>query len=157
MARQDSTRPRGSRRQPKELPPDLYARLKDFCDRGNEKCEEERYREALEDYQNALLLLPEPIEEWEAATWVLVALGDCHFLLGDFPAAHGDLSHAMVCPGALGTPFIHMRLGQVQLELGNEPRARDELARAYMGGGPEIFETEDPKYLAYLRRFMVGI
>jgi len=157
MTSKSSARRSGSRRRPKELPPDLYARIKELCDRGNEKCEEERYREAIEDYEGALLLIPEPIEEWEAATWVLVALGDCCFLLGDFPAAHGYLSHAMVCPGALGTPFIHLRLGEVQFELGNEARAKDELARAYMGGGPEIFESEDPKYLTYLRRFMRGI
>jgi tetratricopeptide (TPR) repeat protein len=157
MTRKSGARQGGSRRQPEELPPDLYERLKEHCDLGNAKCELEQYREAIEDYQNALLLIPEPIEEWEASTWVLVALGDCYFLLGDFPAAHGYLSHAMVCPGALGTPFIHLRLGEVQLELGNEARAKDELARAYMGGGPEIFESEEPKYLAYLRRFMDGI
>jgi hypothetical protein len=41
--------------------------------------------------------------------------------------------------------------------LGDEYRASNELARAYMGGGPEIFENEDPKYLTFLRRFMQGI
>ena len=29
--------------------------------------------------------------------------------------------------------------------------AADELARAYMGAGTEIFENDDPKYLEFLK------
>ncbi len=140
-----------------DLEPALHERISSICERGNQLCEAERYREALPDYYQALTLLPEPLEQWEAATWILTALGDCHFLLGEYEAGHGHLSRAMACPDAIGNPFIHLRLGQTQLELGNESRARDELARAYMGGGREIFETEDPKYYAYIRRFMRGL
>lgn len=57
----------------------------------------------------------------------------------------------MTCPDALGNPFLHLRLGQAQLNLGNEDRAADELMRAYMGGGPEVFEIEDGRYLAFLK------
>jgi len=112
---------------------------------------------ALDEYQKALRLLPEPIEQWEASTWVLMAIGDCEFQLGDYQRAHYYLSRAMYCPGALGDPFIHLRLGQTQLELGNEERAKDELARAYMGGGKEIFADEDPKYYQFIKRFMRGL
>lgn len=141
----------------KEIEPRLYERITALCERGNQECEHERYREAIADYEQALALIPRPVEEWEAATWVLTALGDCHYLLGDFKRAHQHLTHAMYCPDAIGNPFIHLRLGEVQHELGNQERAKDELARAYMGGGREIFANEDPKYLAFLRRFMEGI
>ena len=43
-----------------------------------------------------------------------------------------------------------MRLGQCEFELGNMQRAVDELLRAYMGAGIEIFQTEHPKYFAFL-------
>ena len=56
----------------------------------------------------------------------------------------------MHCPDAIGNPFIHLRLGQCQFELGNPDRSADELMRAYMGGGPEIFGNDDPKYLEFL-------
>ena len=56
----------------------------------------------------------------------------------------------MRCPDAIGNPFIHLRLGQTQFELGNKDRAADELMRAYMGAGAEIFVGEAPKYLQYL-------
>ena len=57
----------------------------------------------------------------------------------------------MHCPGAIGNPFIHMRLGQSQFELGNMDRAADELARAYLQEGLAIFEDEDPKYVAFIK------
>ena len=80
-----------------------------------------------------------------------MAVGDANFLGGDYTAGRDNLSNAMRCPGAIGNPFIHLRLGQCQLELGNADRAADELMRAYMGGGEEIFDGQDPKYLAFLR------
>lgn len=63
----------------------------------------------------------------------------------------------MHCPGAIGNPFIHLRLGQAQLELGNTDRAADELMRAYMGGGLEIFAMEDERYLDFLASRAPGI
>lgn len=140
-----------------ELEPALYERITELCELGNEAFEDDRYEEAIEEYDRALALIPEPLEDWEASTWVLTGLGDCHYLLENHGEALSHLVRAVRCPGGLGNPFIHLRLGQVQYELGNEDRARDELARAYMGGGPEIFEGEDPKYLTFLRRFMIGI
>jgi hypothetical protein len=36
--------------------------------------------------------------------------------------------------------------------LGNELVALDELARAYMGAGKEIFQGEDPKYFELVKQ-----
>jgi hypothetical protein len=52
---------------------------------------------------------------------------------------------------ATGNPFLHLRLGQCRFELGDLDRAADELARAYMGDGEDVFEDEAPKYLAFLK------
>jgi hypothetical protein len=48
------------------------------------------------------------------------------------------------------SPFLHLRLGQCQFELGNLERATDELARAYMVAGEEVFEGAD-KYFDFLK------
>jgi hypothetical protein len=85
-----------------------------------------------------------------AATWILAAIGDANFLSGDFEAGRDNLGTAMHCPEALGNPFLHLRLGQCHFELGALDRAADELIRAYMGGGPEIFEEDDRKYIEFL-------
>lgn len=52
------------------------------------------------------------------------------------------------CPGAIGNPSIHMRLGQVEFELGNLERVAEELARAYLQQGQNVSASEDPKYRA---------
>ncbi len=52
---------------------------------------------------------------------------------------------------SVGNPFILLRLGQTYFELGNMKKAADELVRAYMGVGTEIFEGEDPKYFDLVR------
>ena len=54
------------------------------------------------------------------------------------------------CPGGLGNPLVHLRLGQAFYEIGDRDRAADELMRAYMGAGAEIFETRECKYLDFL-------
>jgi hypothetical protein len=66
----------------------------------------------------------------------------------------GAFSAAMHGPNAIGNPFIHLRLGQSQFEVGNMERAGDELARAYMGDGTEIFSSEDPKYFEFLKTIL---
>ena len=102
-------------------------------------------------YWKAWDLLPEPKTEWDAATWILAAVGDANFLGKDYKAGRDNLSNAMHCPNAIGNPFIHLRLGQCQFELGNEERAADELTRALMGAGEEILQQEDPKYFKFLK------
>lgn len=100
-------------------------------------------------------MLPDPKEQWPAALWILAAIGDANFLSGDFKAGRDNLSTAMRCPGGIGNPFVHLRLGECQFEIGNHDRAADELTRALMGGGEEIFDGEDPKYLAFLKGRLV--
>lgn len=134
-----------------ELPSNIQERIQKLSADGDALAEVGRHPDALKKYWAAWDLLPEPQTDWEAATWLLAAIGDANFLIGDYNACRENLSYAMHCPGAIGNPFLHLRLGQCQLELGNEDRAADELARAYMAEGHEIFEDQDPKYLAFLR------
>lgn len=140
-----------------ELDPHLHTRINRFCEIGDTLAEEGKYSYAVASYQYAWNLLPDPKENWEAATWILVAIGDAHFLNSNYPAALTALEQAMRCPEAIGNPFIHLRLGQTQFELGNKDRAADELMRAYMGAGAEIFAEEAPKYLEFLGTVAEGI
>lgn len=103
---------------------------------------------ARQKYRAAFELLPEPREDWEAATWTIAAIGDTYFLEGKYDLSRDAFADAVRCAGGLGNAFIHLRLGQCCLELGDRERAADELARAYMAAGREVFENEDPKYFA---------
>ncbi len=133
-----------------ELVAELHAAIQSLCEKGDALAESGRYAAALEQYWAAWDLLPEPRTDWEAVTWILTAIGDANFLANDFTAGRDNLSMAMRCPAAIGNPFIHLRLGQCQFELRDLDRAADELTRAYMGAGPEIFEGAD-KYFAFLK------
>jgi tetratricopeptide (TPR) repeat protein len=134
-----------------ELPKQLHAKVTALSEQGDQLASRRQYREAVVLYIEAMGLLPEPKTQWEACTWLLAAIGDANFLGAHYEQAKSAMSDAMHCPGGLGNPFIHLRLGQAQLELGNRDRAADELARAYMGAGKDIFAQEKPKYFEFLK------
>jgi len=137
-----------------ELPDDVYVQVTALSQRGNALQDDGDVEGALRSFGAALALLPEPRRDWEAATWLLLAIGDVLFLAGAHGEALAPLQEAVRCAGGLGTPFLHLRLGQVQYELGNMARAQDELARAFMGGGEELFQGEDGKYWLYIRELL---
>lgn len=134
-----------------ELDEQLYSKIQIFSALGDKLAEKGNYSNALSEYWKAFDLIPDPKTNWEATTWVLVAIGDANFLGKDFQAGVDNLSNAMHCPGAIGNPFIHMRLGQCHFEIGNLERAADELTRAYGLKGEEIFSGEDARYLNFLK------
>lgn len=134
-----------------ELDPELYEEIKALCAKGDGLAEAGQFDAALDLYGEAWRLLPEPRDRWEAATWVLAAIADALFLGGYKESAKDALDHLMTYPDALGNPFLHLRYGQVLYDLGEPDAAADELMRAYMGAGEEIFETEDARYLDFLR------
>lgn len=134
-----------------ELDDHTYSRIQLLSAEGDDLSEVGKYDGALEKYNSAWELMPEPRKEWEASTWVLTAIADVAFKAGYFTSAREALDYAMLCPDAIGNPFIHLRRGQVLFEQGEREAAVQELLRAYMGGGDEIFSEDDPKYSLFLR------
>lgn len=134
-----------------DLPDTTHSEIQRLSAIGDSLADQRKYSEAIPVYWQAWDLLPEPKTEWEAAAWLLAAIGDANFLSRDYTAGKDNLTTAMQCPNAIGNPFLHLRLGQCQFELGALDRAADELTRAYMGGGTEIFEDQDPKYLRFVQ------
>ncbi len=134
-----------------ELSQAVHNKITALSRNGDVLAKQGKHREAVQTYRKALELVPKPISDWQASTWLLVAIGDAQFLARNYEESKGALVEAMKCPGAIGNPFIHMRLGQVQFELGNMSSAADELARAYIPEGKAIFANEDRKYLAFIK------
>jgi len=136
--------------EPRELPAVLHERIKALCSAGDDLAENGKYEDAVGRYNEALRLVPDPKTDWSASTWILAAIGDACFLGGFRASAVDALRYAMHCPNAIGNPFLHLRLGQVLFDQGDRDQAADELARAYMGAGEEIFAAEDPRYRSFL-------
>ncbi|MBZ4421217.1 tol-pal system YbgF family protein [Myxococcus sp. RHSTA-1-4] len=134
-----------------ELSDEQHEKISQLCAQGDDLAEAEKYEAALQKYRQALALIPAPVHQYAAATWVFTAIGDMYFHLGDFAEARKAMRDAVRSPDGLGNPFVHLRLGQSEFELGDKKRAADELARAYMGGGEEVFEGDDEKYLQFIK------
>ena len=135
----------------KELDHKTHSEIKTLYQLGDALAEKGNYPQALTEYWNAFDLIPEPKNEWEATTWILAAIGDANFLGKEYQAGIDNISNAMHCPGAIGNPFLHLRLGQCQFEMGDLDQAADELTRAYALEGEELFSEDDPKHLDFLK------
>lgn len=133
-----------------QLDEDLVERIHELCDLGIDLADGGRIDKALEAYDLAWDLLPEPKTDWEEAFWILGNKGDAYFLQRDYAAGREVLERAMTCRNAHGEGFLHLRLGQCLFELGELSLARKELIIALENEADTIFIDEDPKYLTLL-------
>ncbi|MEJ7804639.1 MAG: hypothetical protein WKG03_01795 [Telluria sp.] len=107
---------------------------------------------ALARYAAAFEQVPEPKTDWNVSSLIMSNIGSTFFLKGYFQAGADSLRLALQCVQGPGNSFIHLRLGQVELELDNRAAAIEHLTIAYQQEGEEIFEEENPKYLAFLKK-----
>jgi tetratricopeptide (TPR) repeat protein len=137
---------------PSQLPPECHEAISRRSAEGDALARDKRFNEAIRKYEEAWNMLPDPKTDWEAATWLLAAIGDANFLSGRFDKSLEVFTLAITTSASgLGNPFLHLRRGESLFELGRQQESGDELMRAYMGAGAEIFKAEDPKYLNYLK------
>ncbi|MGB8808868.1 MAG: tetratricopeptide repeat protein [Acinetobacter calcoaceticus] len=139
----------------KQLPNEIHEEITSLCKRGDELVKLGNVEEAKKNYVDSLKLLPSDHREWEAATWIYVAMGDMYFHLKNYEQAFKCFYNAVQCPQGVGNPYIHLRLGQLYFEEGSFDESADELTRAYMGGGLGILLEDDPKYLEFLETKIV--
>jgi tetratricopeptide (TPR) repeat protein len=129
----------------------IVAAVTSLCERGDDAMEAGQHADAVARYREALALVPSPVHSWAVSTWILGSVAEAYYLAGEPAAARDAVNEAFRCEGAVGNAFLHLRLGQVELQLGNRGRALDELIRAFTRAGEEVFTGEDPKYLALVK------
>jgi tetratricopeptide (TPR) repeat protein len=136
---------------PAQLDDRLVAAVTALCEQGDDAVEAERYPDAIAHYREALALVPSPVHRWAVTTWIHGAIAEAHYLAGELTLARDSIDDAFRCEGAIGNAFLHLRLGQIELQLGNRGRALDELIRAFTRAGEEVFAGEEPRYLALVK------
>jgi len=104
------------------LDDETYDAIQDLCAQGDELAEKSKFAEALTKYEAAWDLLPEPKTQWEAATWILGAIGDACFLSDDFAAGRDKLELAMKCPMRSAIRFCIWANVSSSSEISNAPR-----------------------------------
>ncbi|MGQ5525496.1 tetratricopeptide repeat protein [Chitinimonas sp. PSY-7] len=134
------------------LPAILHEPIQALLEEGDKSFDKGNFESALAKYEEARALLPSDLERWEASTWVLAAIGDACFLMGDMVRAQQALAIAVNCPEGAINPFVQLRLGQSEFELGRLDAATVALSLAFATGGEEVFEDEDAKYRSLVVR-----
>lgn len=140
-----------SRPDPSQLDDHIVARITELCERGDDDVENGLYEASIEKYEEALGLVPQPLYAWAVTTWILTAIAEARYLQKDWARVKETVMEAFRCEGAIGNPFLHLRLGQAEIALGSKGRGVEELIRAHERGGDDVFDGEDPKYLAMVR------
>lgn len=135
----------------KELSDAILDRIDAICEEADLLFEDEKSEEAIAKYNEALTLLPEPIEEYEPSAWLISSIGDVHFFDEKYDLALAQFEHAIGCVDSEENPYLLLRIGQCHFELGEMDDAEDAFHEAYAIEGEEIFEEEDPKYWEFLK------
>lgn len=138
-----------------EMPKKVYDEITRLSGIGNEFLNSGETMEAYKAFSNALELLPEPAEKWEAYTWLQASLGECLFIQKMYGEAYERFrcAYNMTAPNA--NPYVLLRVGECCTELGL-PYAKEFLLRAYMLAGENIFSVEDEKYYKSIESVIHG-
>ena len=95
-----------------ELDERIYREICDLSQEGDQYLDDDNFELAEKKYLEALDLIPKPKTEWEASTWLYVALGEVYFFSSKYLEAISFFSEALKCPEGLGNPLINLRMGQ---------------------------------------------
>ncbi|MDC0230512.1 hypothetical protein OAK19_00965 [Aureispira] len=131
---------------------EVFDRIEVLCEQGEAYIERGKYRSALQKFWKAFDLLPEPKIQYPSGTWLLTAIGDLNFIVGNFDGGIKNLTEAKKFTAGTNNGFINFRLGQCQYEKGNIKEALKEFNIAYKLEGITIFEDEDPTYLTFFNK-----
>jgi len=126
-------------------------RIEAQCRQGLAHAAAGRHGEAAASYLAAWALLPEPREERSEARWILSAIVGAA-LAGGCQEPALELHRAVREAGGEASPRLRLRLAEVCLALGQEARAREELALAVARAGPGVLEQGDPACRALLEK-----
>lgn len=119
---------------------------------GNEHLDAGDAEAALASFQAGLDLLPEPKNDWVASAWLFASVANIHFEAGRWQEARDNFSAAKQSSSGLSNPFISLRLGQAEYELGNMAEAAHHLLYAQMRGPKGLLDDQDPKYRDLVER-----
>lgn len=128
----------------------IFTKIEIFNNNAEQFIENERFSDAIKEYQKGWHTLPEPKQLWDAALWLKVGQAECFLALDDFKQGKQKLLDAMLCSGAVSNPLVHLLLGICCFELDERKIAREELQIAYDLEGSGIFQEGDEKYEQFL-------
>ena len=131
-----------------ELDDALFAEITRLTDSGEALFDKGNFKGAIEQYNKALELIPEPKTDWDASVWTIAAIGDSHFMLKEYDAALECFKSLMTEYEETENPFVRLRYGECLYETGDLVAAKEHLYEAYKMEGREVFDAR--KYRAIM-------
>ena len=78
--------------------------------------------------------------------YILIRIAHLYIYSKMWEEAINTFMEVMEYSNSVGNPLLHLRIGQIGLELEEQKMYEDNLARAMIMGGLKVFENEDDKY-----------
>lgn len=130
----------------------LSRQIVEIVESGNRLHTQGNLDEALDKYQHAWSLLPEPATQWDLAQWIADCMADVFFEQGQYAESK---AWAMIAvdtkPPRETSSWIVF--AKACIELGETDLAMEYLGKAFALGKKRAFQGFDKKYLAfYLER-----
>lgn len=135
----------------RSLPSNIEKKIRNFCRGGYEAYDQKQFKQAIRLFFQAWNLLPKPQIQWQASGWVLTALGDAYYQLGNYTSALEALNSALHCPKNNRNPFVYMRIGQSLQGLKQLEAAKKALQKTIELGGESLLKNENSRYLSLLK------
>ena len=130
----------------------MIRKIKKLIEQAEHAFAESNYAESVRILEEAIELLPNEKRESNVALRVFAAIGDAHFLLGNYQIALEHLEEAANCEDGFNNPFVLLRRGECCFYLGDHPKASIDIIGAYMLEGDELFEGEPQEILDFLKK-----
>lgn len=137
-----------------EIPKSKYDQIILLSELGDDLIEESKFREAISKYELALRLVPNPKEDFEASTWLYVAIGDALLYDKQYDQAIIYFNRAIMCPNGISNPYIYFKLGATYSEKELIPQAQENFLKAYMLDGIEIFQDHDKEFFNLIKHLI---
>lgn len=134
-----------------ELPNDILDKVTALSEEGDELVEAGNDAGAISVWRAAFALLPQPQDQWEAATWLLASIGEAQANMGEEEEALATFQRAAKTEDGLVNPFVQIMLGSLLFDHGRDEESEGPLLKAYEMEGEEIFEDFGLQYLEYLQ------
>ena len=126
------------------LDENVHNRIIELCKEGDNLFDNNLFSAAIEKYNCALSLLPDPKEQWDAYVWIVVAKGDAYYCSKNYDLAIGQYTIALIIDR--DNPYINMRLGESYFEINDMSESRKYILKA-KNIDRNVFDIPDIKYL----------
>jgi len=149
----------------KDLEEKLEDQIIDIKKQGDDLQMRKQYIKAIEKYEDAIKLIPEPIEQWTYIRVLWLSIAENYWLNAKFKKGEGGGYYEalevyrmlMKLPRSVGKSDYHAKIGQIRYELGDIQKAKDELIRSFLLSGMQDFDNMDStKYFDLIKPIVEG-